>query len=467
VYIIFMKRSQNILSRVPWSFIGVSVALTIVMGAYVLFSPATTSFIVVLLLFLVSPLAFLYPRGFLLALFAIRTVLDIFGSYIIFPAPVPLNISSVLGVSLLVWGTWYIFTHVRKIPKTPIVLFSSLLLVAIASGYQSIDRVATLEEFIKLANLGIVFVIAYAYVTSINHYRSLATALSAAFIVPVIVACYQLFSNTGYAASVSDRLLGTFGHPNSFAFGLVLAIGLYIVLRAHSLYSSRIPWLPLALLIPLLIGTYTRGAWIGAAIVGFVYGIRYHARMTLFFFFLILSALFVLFRAPSILPSPISQLPALQRITFQDEETSSFDWRKRVWFEMRGKLSAVPLFGYGFGNFTALRKTTVSYETDLLALEAHNDYLRLAIELGYPGLLLYAAFYVSVLSVLLRALWHRPHDLILQKTYVAVTAVVVAFLVMAVADNVLQSTAVNWILFALMGGTVALAHNTSVVKRRP
>ena len=134
---------------------------------------------------------------------------------------------------------------------------------------------------------------------------------------------------------------------------------------------------------------------------------------------------------------------------------------------MRGKLSAVPLFGYGFGNFTALRKTTVSYETDLLALEAHNDYLRLAIELGYPGLLLYAAFYVSVLSVLLRALWHRPHDLILQKTYVAVTAVVVAFLVMAVADNVLQSTAVNWILFALMGGTVALAHNTSVVKRRP
>jgi len=146
----------------------------------------------------------------------------------------------------------------------------------------------------------------------------------------------------------------------------------------------------------------------------------------------------------------------IMRLSGSEEDTTSIAWRFRSWNEVSIKLKSMPPFGYGVGMFQQVRESTISYATDLRALEAHNDYLRLAIEMGYLGAFTYTVFLIVMVVKCITASKNAP-DLLTRKQFTIAAACALAFMVMSMTDNILRGTAVGWLFWAMMGSMIAYA----------
>lgn len=459
-----------------WWFISLFAAAIAAAAVYVWFAPNPLTFMSILILLMLSPLAFLYPQQSFLVLLIVRSMVDITGEIpIISLGGLSLNLSATLGVLLIGWGLWY-FIKFWPLPRFrgrfALILF---LIAGIASVITSIDVVGSAQEYVKFINMVWVFVIAFHIVSHWQGYWKLVATLAASIIVPMIVALLQLISGSGLSFDISNRLLGTFGHPNTFALALVMAMGAWIILHTLWKYQSAScpPWLSklfahcpyrgiYSILLFFLALTYARGAWIGMSILLLLWGFRFARRQTLAM--IIVGVTLIIFlpilqrELYSATGIDLAENQLIQRLSTREEDTTSWAWRVRSWQEMKAKLHSLPWFGYGVGKYTNVREETVSYLTDLKSREAHNDYLRLVVEIGYLGAASYTVFlifiagkfiYVSLLS----------NDAAMQRVGSIVGAMVIAFLIVSIADNVLRATAVNWLLWALMGGTLGLVYH--------
>ncbi|MFA4872449.1 MAG: O-antigen ligase family protein [Patescibacteria group bacterium] len=433
---------------------------------------------VIMLLFLsISPLLFRYPHHAFLALLILRNIADVMSDVpLISLGGMTINLAGLIGLFFIGWSMWYFFQF-RPILLTRDLAFPAIfILICTASVFTSLDPVKSAQDLIKFVNLVCIFIIAYDFCKTMPRYTALISVLASAIIIPATAGLVQLARGTGLSVDIQNRLMGTYVHPNSFAFALVIAISSWVILsflasRQNPLISpsdkklmSRLSCLPYPLILAtlgiLLLLTYTRGAWIGIAIILLAYFLCFHVKKTIIIIALIA---FTVFAFPHISDMifaatgyDMTRSQVIQRLHPPSDETDSFMWRLRSWKEVSVKLHGMPIFGYGPAMYAQVRESTVSYLTDI-GTEAHNDYLRLALETGYLGAASYFLFFIANLIQCIQGV-RTARFLLDKKIYIVVAATITAFLIMSISDNILRSTPVNWLLWALMGGTTGMIH---------
>lgn len=373
---------------------------------------------------------------------------------------IKINLNSALAIIFLTWLVWVLYRYRHKILSTPLVrpliIFSALILVSVLYSF---SPTTSFTESLKFLDIALLFVASYILIKNgLVKEKEIISTVYLSAIVPMAVGLYQFLGGFGLNTfDIHGRVYGTFAHPNVFAFYLLF------LLLIHWLYSTLSPlsfWIKhpalkifiYAVLSVLLIFTYTRAAWVGLAAFLLVVGILKYRR-TLIITFVSVGLLFAIF-------FPLNKIlidyfnvnlqknTLVGRLTMRSEEADSVAWRQDLIVESIPLIRKQLFWGYGYGTFPTIweinRSKTHLYDD---SAEAHNDYLRLALEIGFIGLATY-------LFVLLRLFWlatkpvHHESD---QPKHLFFFASIIVFFLLSITDNMLHHTPVMWWLWAVWG----------------
>jgi O-antigen ligase len=292
---------------------------------------------------------------------------------------------------------------------------------------------------------------------------------------PVLDGLSQLVSGQFVAKDKFNAVQGPFDFPNEFGFYLVLVLLLTIV----ALFELRRPALRIAaglLALGTLVAlqhTYTRSAWIGFALAFLLLAIVQYRR-------LILVALVALGLALVAAPSAVDSVQQRFGDLASQNATSSrnsLDWRRGEWARMTHFGDEKPLTGQGFGSYQRLTVKEFGYQDgsfstiqtsarggiSSVGFAAHNDYVKLYVETGVPGLLLWVAVLIGL--VITAASAARVPEL--RPWAMAVAALGVAFALMSASDNIQGYGVPVAILFALTGALAGAQRRTARPSRLP
>lgn len=326
----------------------------------------------------------------------------------------------------------------------------------------------TIGELLRILSFFLLYLAARELIVDWSAFRRIALAFAGSMLIPVIVGFYQVITQTGLTfADSTNRAYGTFGHPNVMAFYLVLGISFLFLnwpLLKTRLHSR---WVILGLLSLGLFLTQTRGAWLGLIVSFAVIGIIRYRRV-------FLGGLFGLAMLVAILPTvnsvttsvfnlDLQTVPGVKEVIARQADQSSYQWRLDVWTEMSRRFYERPIGGFGLGSFPTVRSLQVF--DFFQGVGAHNDYLRILIELGMLGALAYIALIVSIFIYLGRLYrFLGQHSLALP--VLSLIGFSAAFVVMSLFDNLLQSTPVMWAYFILLGSVLNLAPRVQAQSRK-
>ena len=453
----------------------VFVALAIML--FLVFSQAERNLALgVLGLLVILPFFLINEVAGLAALFVARPMLDIISDYAIFSIQnISFNLASILGIGIFIWGVIIILKNKIKLQRIPLFWpWLAFFTFAIISSFFAESKSLALAEIIKLANVFIIYILVYDWIKSKADLSKFIRLIPLTIIVPSIFAIYQLIFEMGLNfGGLSNRLYGTFGHPNGFAFYLVIVISLLLIYwladpyfkNKKTLITKQItdrhwPVLPLIIfLFILLLFTYTRGAWVGMIIFLAVLGI-FQYRKLLFIGTVIVIGIAIIFPLLNNFTidhydHDLQTVPLVSRLTEKNEDADSWDWRVEMYQEMAPLALESPIFGSGLGSFEIVRSRTTANPYE--ALEAHNDYLRLAIETGIVGLILYIILIIFISIRTLQLLFYVKKN---QPDYylyaVGLIGLVAAIYSMSFADNLLSGTPVQWIFWASIAAILSI-----------
>jgi putative inorganic carbon (HCO3(-)) transporter len=330
-----------------------------------------------------------------------------------------------------------------------------------------------LLAWMNLASVLAVFCLAAWSVTTLRRVQALVTVVLVSSVVPVVIALKQLATGDTVTRSGSSlqSLRGPFTFPNYFAFYLVviLLVAVVVLLESRSLaVRLSVSGLALALLVCLFL-TYTRSAWVGFAVALLALALLRYRRL------LLVAAVAALL---AVLVAPGAAHQAQQRfgdLTSKSEanDSNSWKWRTDQWSALVHYGSDRALTGQGFGSYSRVtvrqfghfnkRYPTVQQPGlgvySPLGFTAHNDYVRMFVELGVPGVVLWVLVFGGVVLTAARARRVRG----LEALAAGMFATTLALMLISVSDNLQGYSVVLMYAFALCG---ALAGATAAATRR-
>jgi len=422
-------------------------------------------FLLLALILVSAPLFFLRPEIGLIILLISRNVIDIFDKQAVLSlGTINFNLASLMGVAILPWAVYVILNFFKNNPrdkflKIPLVK-SWLVFITIALASQLINQnlKTGLVVLIKLLDFFALYISAFILSSQLSLKKWLKALILSLFI-PGLFGVAQFLVGTKFSATeITGRLNGTFNHPNAFAFTLLIALSvIFILLAAKGNLKRKIIWQALAWgYFVLLLFTFTRSAWIGLMVVVFVWLILAKRKLIVS---VVISVLILVFVLP-VLANSVNQDYGLDANNFSivkrlqpetDENSSSLLWRERTWQETLPAVWQKPWLGYGLGSFTEVRNKLIRFATDA-NIEAHNDYLRLAVETGLIGVAAYLLLYFNILEILLKKFKNNKNY---RKITIGLGSLVLAILVVSFADNVLRNAPVQWMFWILTGVILA------------
>lgn len=324
-------------------------------------------------------------------------------------------------------------------------------------------------EWMRLLTVLAVGGLAAWAVRSRGALQMLVTAILFSALVPCLNGLEQLASGDTFARPGSgfEAIQGPFTHPNYFAFYLVVVVtvGTIAALEARSQKARIVAALPLALASICLVLTYTRAAWIGLAVVLLLLAVLRDRRI-------LAGAGAVLVIASIAFPAAREDVEdrfgALGSTSENGSETdNSWGWRTGQWERMVPHGSEHPLTGEGFGSYSRVtieefgsrdsEYSTVLNPDDPLhsprGFSAHNDYVKMWVEGGVTGLLLWAAALGGMVATMLAA--RRVPEV--RGWAEGALALAIALAVMSASDNLQGYTAVLVYSVAFFGGIAGAA----------
>jgi O-antigen ligase len=158
--------------------------------------------------------------------------------------------------------------------------------------------------------------------------------------------------------------------------------------------------------------------------------------------------------------TPLEDIPVIARVVglFNGDPSDSIIWRQVMWADMYNKGLSRPWTGFGTGTIETVVEQVRG--VSLGALEAHNDYIKIFVEMGIIGLVAYVLFIVGIVYSLLIRIQSRKDTLLLIMTFL-----VFAIYLSSIWDNLLRQTAVMWIFFGLLG--MVIKYTTIRPKQSP
>lgn len=383
----------------------------------------------------------------LLLFLAVRPAIDAFRDVVVFSyRDTAMNVNAGLSIIFAIWSAATLILYRKKIPRRwPVALAGALVFFSFASALWSVAPATTIVESLKLFNAAAIFLLAFLFVREkrLTH-DELAITIAVSAAIPMLAGLLQLFSGGGIATfDVRGRIYGTLAHPNVFAFLLVALMILWYEYRKKILPRARL--LPLSLLALLLLFTYTRAAYASALLFFLIIG-WVRARKTVLNIIAVVGVLLALaipvnrFLTEHF-DTDLTRLAVIERVATRNDDADSFSWRLSLVRETVPIIHKRPVLGYGYGTFTEVWEDNrgIQHLYDDSA-EAHNDYLRLALELGLVGLLVYTV-------LLLTLLFHARKNLNL-------FAWVFVCIIASLSENMLHHTPVLWLTAAWWGAAL-------------
>lgn len=388
----------------------------------------------------------------------------------LFGGGVVLLVRGVVPRGAVIWLPWLalVLFAVWRLPVHPTPVEGAqppyLTLPSLGQPYLPTPSAALLAWW-RLASLLVVFLLGAWLVTDLTRLRRLAAATLVGAAVPVVIGLKQLATGQFTVRDGYRAVEGPFAFPNYFAFYLmgVLLIGLVALLDVRSLRWRVALGVLLAGAATCLLFTYTRGAWVGFSIGFVVIGVLAHRRLLLLGAVLLAAASFAFPHQVSRVQQRFGDLSSRSA----SSSTNSLSWRTGQWSQMVHFGLDAPLAGHGFGSYPRLTVRQFGTEGHRYAtvvtpalgsasprgFTAHNDYLRMLVELGFPGLVLWAATLLGLMAAMLSAAripGVRPYA-------VATAALILAIAVTSAADNLMGYTAALLVAVSLAGGVVGVA----------
>jgi O-antigen ligase len=266
--------------------------------------------------------------------------------------------------------------------------------------------------------------------------RHFIGVIMASSLIPLALGWYQRFTGGGYfflgfvGTEFAFRPQGTFAHPAGLGTYLIvlltLAIGLYFTAVSTPAKAVLLAWAGVAA--GCLVLTLARTQWLGMVVAAMVIGLLKQRRL----------ALLALLVAAILLAT----VPLLrERLSASDSVT----WRVELW--QAGVSLAWPptLLGRGL----ATSNWYVNQLLPTMDVPPHNDYLKVAIEMGVLGVLTFGLWIVSLVRHAWRA-YRRASTPAIAWRALGLLAIVIAIVVMSLTDNQLGHTAVQWYFWAVV-----------------
>lgn len=361
-----------------------------------------------------------------------------------------INFNFILNFSILLFGLIHIFLNFKKIltiiKKYRFLKFFLLfILISFISIAYSINSSISLEEFSRILLLLILFLLSFISVKNKKDFKLLIFSMILGALFPALFSLFEYFSGSGWwdKTIMQYRINGTFLHPATLAFYLLfISPLLYGVLHEKQKRPIKLFLVFLLFLNLLLVAlTLTRGAWIGMLVVFLTYGIIKNRKFLAFILiFLFMSYLFI---------------PAINERTndvFNPKYNSSFTTRLRIVTTTLPAISVSPFFGNGIGSFGQVHLDYNEEAKTYDSLQAHNDYLRLGIEVGLVGLLFYLLTFLFLFTLLIKL--YLKNDKAYKYYILSLLVAWLGALAISSGDNLLRTMPVQFLLWSYTGAVL-------------
>lgn len=376
------------------------------------------------------------------------------------PAGIPFGAVPNIGLVLVLVLAGGILILARGLPTIGIPgspLFVLLLLSGLVGTFRSESPLISISEWLPVLGSFVIYILAAGALRGLKEIQRVLDIIAVSFLIPALVGFHQLFTRQGVLVEGLGfpRIRGTFVHPNPFGFFLVLMVGVF--LSEALLHRGRRRFLSLAGLCSALVllgGTFTRIAWLGAVTVIAVIGALRSRGI-------VILLPVVLGLVAALIPAVTERLSDPLGGSFADRYFRLWPGTLKEW--MASTTDATPFLtgvnrllglGPGAGLFLAQR----GYGR---VSPPHNDYLRLLVEYGLIGLVVFIGL-LTVLIVFSYMSWMQSRKANERAATISLVflSLTLAFSIMSLTDNVFGYTA-NQVYFWTIGGLAVAAQRSA------
>ncbi len=338
----------------------------------------------------------------------------------------------------------YSVKYAKFLRKLPLKFSWLLVLGVLFFGiFYSIEPRVGVYEFIRITSIFAIFALVFLAIQNKLSVKYILYAILFSAVIPFLIAAYQIIFETGLSTTfgVNSRVYGTFSHPSPFAFYAltIAAISLYLII----LEKKKITWLYLFFgpAIVILLFTFTRGAWLALiaflAIIAGMKAPKVLIGIAIFSFIIFFSSITVHDRVEDIYNPPAD---------------SSIRWRLKQWEDMFDLALDKPVLGYGTGTEAVVHY--YSFGSDAGNPYTHNDFLKITLENGVVGFVAFAIL-IAHCWVLLFSKFRKAYSQKYKDFHLIVLVLFTVFILVSFGDNVLRSTATQWVIWSLIAISLA------------
>ncbi|KOA21114.1 O-antigen ligase [Clostridium homopropionicum DSM 5847] len=345
-----------------------------------------------------------------------------------------------------------LFKGILNISKDSILIFMIILSVVmiISISYASDKALAISETLRFISYILLYFIIKLEIKTEARVNKLIFSYIFTSIIVSVF-GIIQYFTRIGLGEefiyntskySVAIRITSTLDNSNTLGAFLLLIVFPLIMLGIYEKDKNKKTIYIIAVFLNLItiILTFSRNAWLGLLLGGFLLVIVYNWRIL----FIMISALGL-----SILIPQIRTRAMDFKLIFQDP-------RVKLWEIAIKMIKDHPIKGVGNGNYYTLYGAYVKKYPELdynhhTNFPAHNSYLKIQSELGIFGIASFLGLLVSIIYKI-NKLTHKLKNEYFRLFYIGFFISTIVFYFMNISDNLLfvpKITSCFWIIVAI------------------
>jgi len=449
------RPARSRLDRETLAFAAAAIVLAVCLGIGASAKPVQTAGLAALA---AAVAAFVrWPLAVLLGVMLVRASLQIEGNL----GYIGLAVALGGGVALLL-------VRPRQIPRVTSVPLLAFLVLALISLAWTPELDDSFRSWLRLSLLAVVLFIAGWAVSDMGRLRALSIVVLLAALVPIGVGFFQLATGDFNTRQGFDAIDGTFTFANGYAYFLmiVLTVGVVVLMESRALLARLATTALLSLAAIAFVLTYARSAWLGLAVVLVLLAVFQYRRMGAVAAVGVLAAALAIPSGLGVVGERFSDLSSSSGAYGEN----SWSWRTDNWSRMLPYAFERPVAGNGFASYKPLTVQEFGVSNPAfvdepedgaleysLGVSAHNDYVKLAVETGFLGMALWIAALIGLAIVM----WRARSVPGLRPYATAAFALVVAWIVMGVADTQQDWTEVMLYLMAIVGGVAGVASRAS------
>ena len=320
-----------------------------------------------------------------------------------------------------------------------VILLYVLLFFSATSFLNTMNYVVSIAHVLKIATAVALYLLIYNAIETPADARKVLYALVITSIVPMLFGYYQFFTHTAHGGRWGgtriDSLIGICNAYGEFLCISFLAALMLVLQGPRRSYKIFLIFVIASMVVSMVLAR-NRGSWIGltAALILAYFGYRSEIKAR---WFILAGTLIALFFAGMI----IQRFMELGETTAWGGSRNTFAGRVQFWKIIITLIPSHPLTGFGIG--TANLVTGKFYK---ISNVPHNDYVRLLLEVGFPGTILYISFLLREVLTNVKLIFDKTNWFINYPMLVAV----IYWIMLSTTQNMIYNVTVFPMFMALI-----------------